>query len=140
MGAVAAVLLDTHPGVKKWVKNERPGFFIPYRRNGLPARYVPDFVAVTDSDQNVNVEIKGQVADNADAKAKAAKRWCKAVTRLGQLGTRHFLLGTEPGRGRCSNAIPQRYGIRVCSNWASGRRLQGEGAWSSRKSSAFATG
>lgn len=94
----AAFLLDTHPGVKRWVKNERLGFFIPYRRNGLPARYVPDFIAVTDTDQNVIVEIKGQVTDNADAKAKAAERWAAAVTRLGQCGAWHYLLVTEPGR------------------------------------------
>jgi type III restriction enzyme len=94
----AALLLDTHPGVKKWVKNERLGFFIPYRRNGLPARYVPDFIAVTDTDQNVIVEIKGQVTDNADAKAKAAERWTAAVTRLGQYGTWHYLLVTDPGK------------------------------------------
>jgi type III restriction enzyme len=94
----AALILDTHPGVRKWVKNERLGFFIPYRRNGLPARYVPDFIAVTDTDQNVIVEIKGQVTDNADAKAKAAERWAAAVTRLGQYGTWHYLLVTDPGK------------------------------------------
>ncbi|TPJ90600.1 hydrolase [Mesorhizobium sp. B2-3-13] len=95
---IAALLLDTHPGVRKWVKNERLGFFIPYRRNGLPARYIPDFIAVTDTDQNVIVEIKGQVTDNADAKAKAAERWTRGVTQLGQHGTWRYLLVTEPGR------------------------------------------
>ncbi|MBR0954147.1 BPTD_3080 family restriction endonuclease [Bradyrhizobium canariense] len=94
----AALLLDAHPGVKKWVKNERLGFFIPYRRNGLPARYIPDFIVVTDTDENVIVEIKGQVTDNADAKAKAAERWANAVTRLGGYGTWHYLLVTDPGR------------------------------------------
>ena len=44
------------------------------------------------------VEIKGQVTDNADAKAKAAQRWTEAVTRLGQHGTWHYLLVTDPGR------------------------------------------
>jgi type III restriction enzyme len=84
--------------VTKWVKNERLGFFIPYRRNGLPARYIPDFIVVTDTDQNVIVEIKGQVTDNADAKAKAAERWTAAVTRLGTHGSWHYLLVTDPGR------------------------------------------
>lgn len=94
----AAFLLDAHPGVRKWVKNERLGFFIPYRRNGLPARYAPDFIAVTDRDQNVIIEIKGQVTDNADAKAKAAERWAAAVTRLSSYGTWHYLLVTDPGK------------------------------------------
>ena len=94
----AAFLLDTHPGVKRWVKNDRLGFLIPYRSRGLPAKYVPDFIVVTDKDQNVIVEIKGQVSDSADAKAKAAERWIAAVTRLGQYGTWHYLLVTDPGR------------------------------------------
>ncbi len=94
----AAFLLDTHPGVKRWVKNDRLGFFIPYRSRGLPAKYVPDFIVVTDKDQNVIVEIKGQVSDTADAKAKAAERWTAGVTRLGQYGTWHYLLVTDPGR------------------------------------------
>lgn len=94
----AAFLLDTHPGVTKWVKNDRLGFFIPYRSRGLPAKYVPDFVVVTDKAENVIVEIKGQVSDSADAKAKAAERWASAVTQLGQYGPWHYLLVTDPGR------------------------------------------
>jgi type III restriction enzyme len=93
----AAFLLDAHPGVKKWVKNERLGFFIPYRNQGLPARYVPDFIVVTDRGVNVIVEIKGQVTDDADAKAKAAQRWVNAVNRLGQHGIWCYLLVTDPG-------------------------------------------
>uniref|UniRef100_A0A1W6STP2 Hydrolase n=2 Tax=Nitrosospira lacus TaxID=1288494 RepID=A0A1W6STP2_9PROT len=93
----AVFLLDSHPGVKKWVKNERLGFFIPYRKKGLPARYMPDFIVVTDSALNVIVEIKGQVTDDADVKAKAAQRWVNAVNRLGQHGTWHYLLVTDPG-------------------------------------------
>jgi type III restriction enzyme len=45
----AAFLLDSHHGVKKWVKNDRLGFFIPYRNKGVPARYVPDFILETDT-------------------------------------------------------------------------------------------
>jgi type III restriction enzyme len=94
----AAFLLDSHPGVTKWAKNERLGFFIPYRNKGLPARYVPDFIVVTDTGLNVIVEIKGQVTDDADAKAKAAQRWVDAVNRLGQHGEWRYLLVTDPGR------------------------------------------
>lgn len=32
--------LDSQPGIKCWVKNDRLNFFIPYRNRGLPARYV----------------------------------------------------------------------------------------------------
>jgi type III restriction enzyme len=94
----AAFLLDSHPGVVRWVKNERLGFFIPYRNRGVPARYIPDFIAVTDKGSNVIVEVKGQVTDGADAKAKAAERWAAAVNRLGQYGEWHYLMVTDPGR------------------------------------------
>ena len=93
----AAFLLDSHPGVKKWVKNERLGFFIPYRNRGLPARYVPDFIIETDTAVNVIVEVKGQVTDNADVKTKAAQRWVSAVNRLGQHGEWRYVLVTDPG-------------------------------------------
>lgn len=94
----AAFILDTHPGVRRWVKNDRLGFFIPYRRRGLPAKYIPDFIAVTDNGEYVIIEIKGQANDDADAKTKAARRWTEAVTRLGSHGTWHYLFVTDPGR------------------------------------------
>lgn len=92
----AAFLLDSHPGVKKWVKNERLGFFIPYRNKGIFARYVPDFIIETDIALNLMVEVKGQFTDHADVKAKAAQRWVNAVNRSGQHGTWHYLLVTDP--------------------------------------------
>ena len=102
----AAFLLDSHAGVKSWVKNDRLGFFILYRNHGLPARYVPDFLVVTDSGQNLIVEVKGQVTDSADAKSKAAQRWVNAVNQLNQHGTWHYLLVTDPGRlGQMLNAF-----------------------------------
>jgi type III restriction enzyme len=101
----AAFLLDSHPGIKKWVKNDRVGFFIPYRNKGLPARYVPDFIVETDRGLNLIVEIKGQVTDDADIKAKAAQRWVNAVNRLGQHGEWHYLIVTDPGAlGKAANA------------------------------------
>ena len=94
----AAFLLDSHPGVVRWVKNDRLGFFIPYRNRGVPARYIPDFIAVTDKGLNVVIEIKGQVTDSADSKAKAAERWTAAVNRLGHYGEWHYLMVTDPSR------------------------------------------
>ena len=89
----------------KWVKNERLGFFIFYRHKGIPVRYMPDFIVVTDSGVNVIVETKGQSNDNADAKAKAALRWVNAANRLGQHGTWRYLLVADPGTlGQTLNA------------------------------------
>lgn len=94
----AAFLLDSHPGVRRWVKNDRLGFFIPYRNRGVPTRYIPDFIVVTDKNLNVVIEIKGQLTDDADAKAKAATRWVNGVNRLGTYGEWVYLLVTDPGR------------------------------------------
>ena len=94
----AAFLLDSHPGVVKWVKNERLGFAIPYRNRGLIARYIPDFIIETDSGLNLILEIKGQMSDDADVKAKAATRWINAVNRLKTWGKWQYLLVTDPGR------------------------------------------
>ena len=41
---------------------------------------------------------RATLSDGADAKAKAAQRWTEAVSRLGQYGTWHYLLVTDPGR------------------------------------------
>ncbi|MGR3418845.1 hypothetical protein, partial [Paracoccus sp. (in: a-proteobacteria)] len=41
---------------------------------------------------------KGQVTDDADAKAKAAERWVEAVNRLGEHGIWKYLLVEDPGR------------------------------------------
>lgn len=94
----AAFVLDSHPGVVRWVKNDRLGFYISYRHRGLPAKYIPDFIVETDAGETVVVEIKGQVTDSADAKAKAAERWVEAVNRLGGHGTWRYLLVTDPAR------------------------------------------
>lgn len=48
--------LDTHAGVVKWVKNEHLNFAIPYRKEGIPARYIPDFIAVLDNGLNLILE------------------------------------------------------------------------------------
>ena len=93
----AGFALDNHPRVKKWVKNERLGFVVPYWHRGLRTKYIPDFIAVTDSGENVIIEIKGQFRDKDDAKAKAAERWVAAVNQLGDRGRWQYLLVTDPG-------------------------------------------
>lgn len=64
----------------------------------VPARYVPDLIAVTDKGMNVIVEIKGQVTDSADAKAKATERWTAAVIVSVNMASRNNLMVTDPRR------------------------------------------
>ena len=92
----AGFALDAHPGVVRWVKNEHLGLRIPYRKNGVPATYIPDFVAELDVGLLLLVEIKGQYGDDADIKAKAAQRWVKAVNSVGEYGLWHYLVATDP--------------------------------------------
>ena len=80
------------------MKNDHLGFVVPYWHGGVPARYFPDFVVVTDMGENVIVEIKGRVTDRDDAKAKSAGRWVAAVNRLGNHGQWHYLFVTDPAR------------------------------------------
>jgi type III restriction enzyme len=92
----AAFALDTHPGVERWVKNEHLDLRIPYRKNGVPASYIPDFIAVLVAGLILLIEIKGQYGDDADIKAKAAERWVAAVNRAGGHGTWRYLVVTDP--------------------------------------------
>lgn len=94
----AAFLIDSHPRVSRWVKNDRLGFFIPYRAKGLLSRYVPDFLVVLDNEENLIVEIKGRTTDNADIKRVSAERWTAAVNRTGQHGRWRYLIITDPSR------------------------------------------
>ena len=75
--------MDEHPLVAAWVKNARLGLVIPYRKEGTPRKYLPDFVVELKNGDRLIVEIKGQAGDAAIKKA-AAERWCRAVTNDGR--------------------------------------------------------
>lgn len=92
----AGFALDCHPGVLRWVKNDRLGFAIRYRKRGVTTPYIPDFIAVMDSGVHVLLEVKGQENDDADIKARAANRWINAVNNLGTFGQWNYLLVTDP--------------------------------------------
>jgi type III restriction enzyme len=81
----AADLLGSHPTVEAWVKNDRLGLVIPYRKEGTPRKYLPDFLVELQNGRNLIVEIKGQAGDAAIKKA-AAERWCRAVSNDGRYG------------------------------------------------------
>jgi type III restriction enzyme len=80
---MAAELLGSHSAVAAWVKNDRLGLVIPYRKDGTPRKYLPDFIVELTTGDHLIVEIKGQVGDAAIKKA-AAERWCRAVTNDGR--------------------------------------------------------
>lgn len=85
--------------MKRWVKNDpHLGFAIPYRKRNSPARYIPDFLAVLDNGLQLIVEIKGQYDDDADLKAKAARRWVQAVNQAGEFGCWEYVVVDDPSR------------------------------------------
>ena len=92
----AGFAFDTHPGVVRWVKNEHLGFVIPYRKKGVPARYVPDFIVELDIGLKLIVETKGQYNDDADIKAKAAERWVDAVNEDNNWGMWMYVVVKDP--------------------------------------------
>ncbi len=91
----AATALDAHNAVKRWVKNDHLGFVIPYRKDGVRRRYLPDFVVELVSGERLVVEIKGQIGD-AEVKAAAAHRWCNAVNNDGRFGRWSYHLVRHP--------------------------------------------
>jgi len=81
----AAELLDAHPAVEAWVKNDRLGLVVPYRENGAARKYLPDFVVKLGGDRWLLLEIKGRDG-NAAVKKAAAERWCRGVSNEGRFG------------------------------------------------------
>jgi type III restriction enzyme len=106
-----AELLGSHPAVAAWVKNDRLGLVIPYRKEGTPRKYLPDFVVALQSGDRLIIEIKGQVGDAAIKKA-AAERWCRAVNNGGRYGKWAYRLcfGTEELRGVLDNIEHDKFG------------------------------
>ena len=77
----SAELLDQHPRVRSWAKNDRLGLVIPYRKERIPRKYLPDFLVELIDGEHLLIEIKGQLGD-AHLKKAAAERWCRAVNRV----------------------------------------------------------
>jgi type III restriction enzyme len=87
--AAAAELLDSHPAVAAYIKNDGLNFTVPYLHNGKPSEYLPDYVIrlAGVADRFVIAEIKGaDWGGLAEVKAQAAHRWCAAVNATGEFG------------------------------------------------------
>ena len=87
----SALLLGSHPAVAAWVKNDRLGLVVPYRKDGVAKKYLPDFIVELVGGSRLLIEIKGQIGD-AMIKKAAAERWCRAVTNDGRFGNWEYHL------------------------------------------------
>lgn len=105
-----ALLLEAHPAVDAYVKNDHLEFVIPYRYAGRTHRYLPDFIVrlkQRDEDDPVRhliVEVSGtrKNADKRTVKAETARNlWCAAVNNHGGYGRWGYAeLADHPNRFR----------------------------------------
>jgi type III restriction enzyme len=96
--AAAAQLLDSHPAVLRYVKNDHLGFEVPYVFLGQERRYRPDFIAVMDDGHGPDdplslvLEVKGERDAADDAKDDTMRRmWVPAVNAAERFGRWAFL-------------------------------------------------
>jgi type III restriction enzyme len=88
-------VVEGHPRVRAYVKNQGLGFEVPYVLGSVPKRYLPDFIVqVEDGEQeplNLIVEIKGYRGEDAKEKAATMRAyWVPGVNNLGQFGRWRF--------------------------------------------------
>ena len=91
-------ILEAHPQVISYVKNQGLGLEVPYRMQDSPRTYIPDFIAVIndgngrDDPLNLVTEIKGYKGEDAVAKATTmASYWVPGVNNLKHFGRWEFM-------------------------------------------------
>jgi type III restriction enzyme len=96
--AAAAQILDNHPAVLRYVKNDHLGFEVPYEYAGQEHRYRPDFIAALNDGRGAEdplhlvLEVKGERDGMDDAKHDTIRRlWVPAVNADGRYGRWGFL-------------------------------------------------
>lgn len=91
--AELAGVLESHPRVVAYVKNQGLGLEVPYRDGSTPRRYIPDMVVRLDDGKgpddllNLVLETKGYRKGDAQLKAETMKTlWVPGVNNLGSHG------------------------------------------------------
>lgn len=89
-------VVESHPSVYAYVKNQNLGLEVPYRDGTIQRNYLPDFIVLLkDGRGNVIrliVEIKGFRNENAKTKASTIEtQWIPSVNALGSYGRWAFV-------------------------------------------------
>jgi type III restriction enzyme len=89
--AELARVLESHPKVRSYVKNQGLQFEVPYRMGSVPRKYIPDFIVQVDDGRedllNLVLETKGYRKGDAQLKAETMKTlWVPGVNNLGTFG------------------------------------------------------
>lgn len=90
-----ATVLEAHPRVLAYAKNQGMGFEVPYVLGGAARKYAPDFLVRLDTGKekpmNVVLEVKGYRGEDAVAKKETMETfWVPGVNQLGSFGRWHF--------------------------------------------------
>jgi type III restriction enzyme len=93
-------VVESHPRVRAYVKNQNLGLEVPYLMGATPRRYIPDFIVRIDDGEgeplNLIVEVKGYRGENAKEKANTMRAyWVPGVNNLGKFGRWAFAELTE---------------------------------------------
>ncbi len=96
-----ARVLERHPRVLAYVKNQGMNFEVPYLDGSLPRKYIPDFVVRLDDGGaeplNLVLEVKGFRGLDAQIKSETMKaQWVPGVTNLGSYGRWAFAELRDP--------------------------------------------
>jgi type III restriction enzyme len=86
-------VLDHHPRVRRWVKNQTLGFEVPYKMGGVARKYIPDFIVVVDDGRgdddllHLVCEVKGYRGEDAKVKKTTMEAfWVPGVNNSGRFG------------------------------------------------------
>jgi type III restriction enzyme len=93
--AELARVLESHPMVSAYVRNQGMKFEVPYRDGAIPRKYLPDFIARVDDgrDEPLNLILETKRYRGGDAQLKAQTMrtlWVPGVNNLGAFGRWHF--------------------------------------------------
>jgi len=95
-------VVEAHPKVKAYVKNQGLGFDVPYRFAGEMRKYIPDFIVLVDDGNGPDdllhlvVEIKGYRREDAkEKKITMDTYWIPGVNNLKHFGRWAFAEFTE---------------------------------------------
>ena len=89
-------VVESHPRVKSYVKNQGLGFEVPYQHGSNIRKYWPDFIVRVDDGKedllNLIVEIKGYRGEDAKEKKNTMDTyWIPGVNNLGSYGRWAFV-------------------------------------------------
>lgn len=94
---VEAAELDQNDKVSAWVKNDHLGFYIEYIWNGVPRKYIPDFIIRLKNGLHMLLEVKGQEAERDRVKRRFLEEWVAAVNANGAFGSWVQEVSYSPG-------------------------------------------